>query len=1346
MFDQKSIKRTVSLVICIAFAVNCPCWAVPTRGETLRPVSSAFGTSSELQQSMPGKTPGNKAEDLSDQRSKAGSAGLTGATFPEAAEAVRKDWSYIENDIKASDPKVAEKRKPFLSRLFHTAERTMVQLEDKALKGEIDPFVRLRTIAYGEEPEDSRFHDVDRELRVGCLHIAGNPVNWGHILVSLMAMNALNLDTVVFRCQGEIVYKDLPESDRVPAKERHSNVKEVADRLFPLIRYTDFGSEPGNKLEGAKDLPNLLRLNPDRKIRIFSLIGVEEEPRVRRYLRQYYSFEPTYNIAIGKVPNHKLTISFIQRGEFGAILTHDMLDDINGEIRKEEHREQLIETVLVKDPDIDLKISSTYYRNTHDSAIVPGIVDKWAKEHGYYGFSVIDPRTGKPYRASEEKLIRKMLEPIIDRMGEQIIELVGTNHTSEMAVVSIDGGSGSGKTTVANELARYLSSRGYRCRILGLDMFLKERKWRHAIQKLVVGEGLSEEERALLGDEIISRIRPNQKYLEEELFFSQQGILKMLQEIYEFRHSDRETHILRIPNAYVQRTKKRKDREFKLNKKTVIIVDGKYANMPEFRPFYDIRYMLKDHPDRTKAKFEMRTRKQSPADADRQMEFYDLALLPSYLRYLGRENVAADHIIDISNEEWNKWELRPFVKASSAGSIPLTAGDSSAGSFVPRWNRTKALSSTLGEKILTRALDIRTEHIIELKTLEEVAIEAAGMLVEQRREHPGEMEIIYKDEADDGDSLMVAFTELDTKVQDFYINSLHGIFPNWRFIAEEGVSEGLKDDGRAEYICMIDPVDGTSQFTRRGEYAGWKFQPMFKHLEYGTGIALFRRLPDGKLKPLLSISILPEIDIDGVGFSIAEAVDDIEGAFLNGKRVGISRLTHSQLKQKDVIVEPRWNQTPIAERIAKEFRKGFLDVCSLSHFTFLATGERFSDIAGKMGARPQVWDTAIGGFIAQKAGASLVYLNDGNDFFPIDPKRIYGEFRTDSIFAAASNTVTYILRRLRETGDLTPGTKPGKKLGGRRGKEGGAEFLLLYPNPHSKMLRLDPIDRKNFTWNKQKRRWVHRKYKGLVLGEVGDIKRDMTPGAEFSAMKNDVVIRTKLGFSIYIFDSHNKSSNYIDDATERKEVYEKENIQLWIDNHSDAYLSDRKAGYAPGYIAITIAEKGAISVHIWVSKHRTGEGITKDEGIDVVKRHVKEYKHLDMESYFRWAGRPKNTRAIINICSDIAPSNEIIDFLRRLFEEDGLVPSTVHVSTSPSALWEDTIDATGAPTCYGDVEVCKDAAEFVLSKETLRTIERNVTNLRRQDTHPASLVESPIALHQSIESEGKIERLIKQAA
>lgn len=97
------------------------------------------------------------------------------------------------------DPKVASKTAPFLSRLYHTLERTFAGIKEKERKGYIYPFVGLKTLQYSKEQSLFSPKAIGRELRIGFLPIAINPLNWGHILIAFMAINALSLDTVIFR-------------------------------------------------------------------------------------------------------------------------------------------------------------------------------------------------------------------------------------------------------------------------------------------------------------------------------------------------------------------------------------------------------------------------------------------------------------------------------------------------------------------------------------------------------------------------------------------------------------------------------------------------------------------------------------------------------------------------------------------------------------------------------------------------------------------------------------------------------------------------------------------------------------------------------------------------------------------------------------------------------------------------------------------------------------------------------------------------------------------------------------------------------------------------------------------
>ncbi|MDD5671944.1 MAG: Gfo/Idh/MocA family oxidoreductase, partial [Candidatus Omnitrophica bacterium] len=268
-----------------------------------------------------------------------------------------------------------------------------------------------------------------------------------------------------------------------------------------------------------------------------------------------------------------------------------------------------------------------------------------------------------------------------------------------------------------------------------------------------------------------------------------------------------------------------------------------------------------------------------------------------------------------------------------------------------------------------------------------------------------------------------------------------------------------------------------------------------------------------------------------------------------------------------------------------------------------------------------------------------------------------------------------------------------------------------------------PVDARNFTWDEAIGRWRHVKYSSLIVGTPDDIERarDHDSISEDSTMTQDVRIETNLGFGIYVFDAHDKSDSYLDDSTERGET-QKVNDQLFIDAHTDAYIPDLKHGYGPGYIAITLAQKKRIGRHIHVSRTSRNvidHGDENDEGIGMVKSHVSEYVHTGFDKYFDWKDRPRNQRIVINICSDVADAQSIIRFLDRLFKEDGIVPSTVHISTSPSAWYQDSTDEYGGPTSYGDVRICRDVAKFMVSEGAERVLRANIERLPPEQRNTA---------------------------
>ena len=108
----------------------------------------------------------------------------------------------------------------------------------------------------------------------------------------------------------------------------------------------------------------------------------------------------------------------------------------------------------------------------------------------------------------------------------------------------------------------------------------------------------------------------------------------------------------------------------------VIFIDGKYSFRDELQKYYDIKYRLNDHPDRTKAKFEMRTRKLSPNTADQQILFYE-HLIFSWEQYAERTNHAGiiQGIVDLSTDVWTVKEPdSAMLIKNKVGGIDLNRG------------------------------------------------------------------------------------------------------------------------------------------------------------------------------------------------------------------------------------------------------------------------------------------------------------------------------------------------------------------------------------------------------------------------------------------------------------------------------------------------------------------------------------------------------------------------------------------------------------------------------------------------------------------------------------------------
>jgi len=307
-----------------------------------------------------------------------------------------------------------------------------------------------------------------------------------------------------------------------------------------------------------------------------------------------------------------------------------------------------------------------------------------------------------------------------------------------------------------------------------------------------------------------------------------------------------------------------------------------------------------------------------------------------------------------------------------------------------------------------RAGDFNTDFREQLELFGNLVLGVANeVLLPARLEAMSPDEISLKTETTGPESWL---TKHDTDAQDRLVDAIHREYPEWRFFVEEhsgiNIDPALLDDGIAEFVCIIDPIDGTGEFARGTEknYADTDFRPLYykKFLEFGTGVSLFRRNPKTRLlEPLIAVGLLPELVMDERDFSLVEAVVDIEGAFLNGSEIKVQRVRKREASSKMGIVEDRRQHSDYALALAEKFEKTFLNVSSLAHFSMIAAGNKNNHgCSALMLARPCIWDAVIGGFIAQKAGARVKLFNK-RDLFPVDLSMMDAEFRLPSVIAIA---------------------------------------------------------------------------------------------------------------------------------------------------------------------------------------------------------------------------------------------------------------------------------------------------------------------------------------------------------
>jgi myo-inositol-1(or 4)-monophosphatase len=220
-------------------------------------------------------------------------------------------------------------------------------------------------------------------------------------------------------------------------------------------------------------------------------------------------------------------------------------------------------------------------------------------------------------------------------------------------------------------------------------------------------------------------------------------------------------------------------------------------------------------------------------------------------------------------------------------------------------------------------------------------------------------------------------TEADKKVDTYLQKQLKKEFPSSNFLTEETAPEDYSSLAKAENMWVIDPLDGTINFSRR-------------HPNFAISIALMHK---GEVK--MGIVYAPLLD------KLYFARSDQENAYLNDKIIHTS--ITSELRESTVACDWSWDlekrKTLIKwlgciagdVRQIKSMGSAAADLSSL--------GEGKIDGYINSGLKP--WDTAAASIIIQKAGG-IVTTSKGEKWDPFNP----------DIFASNKHLYKMLLKRI----------------------------------------------------------------------------------------------------------------------------------------------------------------------------------------------------------------------------------------------------------------------------------------------------------------------------------------------
>jgi myo-inositol-1(or 4)-monophosphatase len=206
-------------------------------------------------------------------------------------------------------------------------------------------------------------------------------------------------------------------------------------------------------------------------------------------------------------------------------------------------------------------------------------------------------------------------------------------------------------------------------------------------------------------------------------------------------------------------------------------------------------------------------------------------------------------------------------------------------------------------------------------------------------------------------------TQADDAADTFLTEHLKEKYPSTAFLTEETAPKDISSFKRIENLWIIDPIDGTTNFSRGNS-------------NFSVSIGLADK---GNTK--LGIVYLPYDN------SIFWAQEGIDGAFHNTSRISVSKVSN----KKEVVIGVDWSWTIEKRKIMIDYLSEIYPHVraiksmgsAAADLSKVACGQ--IDLYVNAGLSP--WDIAAGSFIAKKAGGKVTKL-DGSEWNVFDDNLI----------------------------------------------------------------------------------------------------------------------------------------------------------------------------------------------------------------------------------------------------------------------------------------------------------------------------------------------------------------------